>query len=180
MPNKRECDDFVHGVVFGMGAAKDAGSIIHDPLLKADNILIRGADVQALPLPLPEITEDNRHFWTGGAEGKLQFQYCPQCDYYLHPPGPVCPKCYQRSLVVKAVSGKATLLTFSLNYQPWMPGLEVPYAVGIVEMAEQKGLRLTTNIVNCELDKIQIGMPVQVVFQQADDVYLPLFEPVRG
>lgn len=130
--------------------------------------------------PLPEVTDDNRHFWTGGADGRLQFLHCPDCDYYLHPPGPVCPLCYQRSLVVKAVSGRAVVATFSINHQPWMPGLEVPYAVAIVELPEQKGLRLTTNIVNCELDAIHIGMPVQVLFEQHEDVWLPLFEPVRS
>jgi hypothetical protein len=46
-----------------------------------------------------------------------------------------------------------------------------------VELAEQRGLRLTTNIVNCQLDEVRIGMPVRVVFEQHDDVWLPLFEP---
>jgi uncharacterized protein len=133
-----------------------------------------------IPRPLPQISEENRHFWCGGAHGKLQFQYCPDCAYYLHPPGPVCPKCCGRSLIVQPVSGRAEVLTYSLNYQPWIPGLEVPYAVAIVELPEQKGLRLTTNIVNCDLESIRIGMPVQVVFEQVEDVYLPLFEPVRS
>ncbi len=35
------------------------------------------------------------------------------------------------------------------TYQPWMPGPEPPYVVAIVELPEQEGLRLTTNIVNC-------------------------------
>lgn len=131
-------------------------------------------------LPLPEVNDENRHFWTGGAEGKLQFHYCPDCQYYLHPPGPVCPKCYQRSLVVKAVSGRATVASYSINYQQWLPNLDVPYAVAIVELVEQKGLRLTTNIIHCELEAIRIDMPVQVIFQQVEDVYLPLFEPVRS
>lgn len=127
--------------------------------------------------PLPEITQENRHFWQGGAEGKLQFLYCPDCRYYVHPPGPVCPLCYQRTLVVKPTSGRATVATFSINHQPWLPGLAVPYAVAIVELLEQPSLRLTTNIVNCELAGIRIGMPVRVIFEQVEDVFLPLFEP---
>ena len=128
-------------------------------------------------LPLPEITDENRHFWQGGAEGRLQFLHCPECDYYLHPPGPVCPFCHSRELQVKPVSGRATVLSFTLNYQPWLPGLEVPYAIAIVEIEEQKGVRLTTNIVNCEIDDVIIGMPVKVLFEQREDVYLPVFEP---
>ncbi len=53
--------------------------------------------------------------------------------------------------------------TFTVNHQPWMPGPEPPYVVAIVELPEQDGLRLTTNIVNCAPDDVRIGMPVQVV-----------------
>lgn len=129
--------------------------------------------------PLPEIDDENRHFWTGGAQGELQFLHCVHCDYYIHPPAPVCPKCLTRSVEPKAVSGDATVVSFTVNHQPWMPGLEVPYAIVIVELAEQKGLRLTSNVVNCAIDDVRIGMQVHVVFHQVEDVFLPLFEPVK-
>jgi hypothetical protein len=84
----------------------------------------------------------------------------------------------------EAVSGRATLATFSVNYQSWMPGPELPYVVAIVEIVEQPALRLTTNLVNCPLDDVQIGMPVRVTFEHhpdpEGDVYLPLFEPDAG
>ena len=44
-------------------------------------------------------------------------------------------------------------------------------------IAEQDDVRLTTNIVNCEPADVTIGMPVRVVFEQREDVWLPLFEP---
>ena len=47
----------------------------------------------------------------------------------------------------------------------------------IVEIDEQSGLRLTTNLVNCAPEEIRIGMPVRVVFEQHDDLAIPLFEP---
>jgi hypothetical protein len=40
-------------------------------------------------------------------------------------------------------------------------------------------VRLTTNIVGCPPELVEIGQPVQVRFEQVDDVWLPLFEP-RG
>jgi hypothetical protein len=46
-----------------------------------------------------------------------------------------------------------------------------------VEMDEQLGLRLTTNIVNCDIQAVAIGMRVRVLFEQCVDVWLPLFEP---
>jgi len=79
------------------------------------------------------------------------------------------------------VSGRATLASYTINHQAWMPGPELPYVVGIVELAEQEALRLTTNIVDCAHDALRIGMPVRVTFERHEDpegdVYLPLFEP---
>src|SRR5262249_60306617 len=72
----------------------------------------------------------------------------------------------------------ATVVTDTVNHQRWMPGLEVPYVIAIVELVEQRNLRLTTNIVGCPPDAVRIGMPVKVTFQQAsDEIALPMFEP---
>jgi uncharacterized OB-fold protein len=71
-------------------------------------------------------------------------------------------------------------LTFTVNHQPWHPDLEVPYVIAIVELADAPGVRLTTNIVNCPIEAVRIGMDVQVVFEQCEDVYLPLFEPAEA
>ena len=52
-----------------------------------------------------------------------------------------------------------------------MPGPELPYVVAIVEIDEDPSIRLTTNIVGCEPEDVEIGMPVRVVFEHhaADD-----------
>ena len=130
---------------------------------------------------LPKLTERNRPFWTGGANGKLVFWRCRDCGHYIHPPIPLCPVCHSKKLEPEAVSGKATLTTYSINHQPWMPGPELPFVVAIVEIVEQPSLRLTTNLVNCPHDRIRIGMALRVTFEHhADpegDVWLPLFEP---
>jgi len=75
------------------------------------------------------------------------------------------------------VSGHGTLFSFTVNHQPWNPAEPEPYVIGLVELDEQPNLRLTTNIVDCEIDDVRIGMPVHVVFQAHDDVCLPGFAP---
>ena len=73
------------------------------------------------------------------------------------------------------------MLTFTVNHQRVVPDLDPPYVIAIVELPEQEGLRLTTNIVGCEPDEVSFGMPVQVVFEEYPDsrgnVWLPFFEP---
>ena len=128
---------------------------------------------------LPRLDDGNREFWTGGQHGELRFWRCQECGWWLHPPSPRCPQCLSKSLAVEAVSGLATLHAFTVNHQPWFPGVEVPYVIAIVELPEQQGLRLTTGIVGCEPDDVRIGMPLRVTFDNYEDVWLPFFEPVR-
>jgi uncharacterized OB-fold protein len=127
---------------------------------------------------LPHVSSENEHFWRGGADGELRFLRCADCAYYVHPPAPVCPECLGRVLAPAAVSGRATLMTFTENHHPWIPGFDPPYLIAIVEIEEQKGLRLTTNLVDCEVDDVAIGMQLRVVFEERDEgIFIPLFAP---
>ena len=46
--------------------------------------------------------------------------------------------------------------------------------------AEQPGLRITTNLVNCAPEELRMDLPVKVRFEERDDgIFLPLFEPAR-
>ena len=82
-----------------------------------------------------------------------------------------------RDVTPEAVSGKATVASFTVNHVPWVPNLPVPYVFAAVELEEQPGLRLSTEIVNIDPEAVSIGMAVQVVFKQQEEIYLPLFEP---
>ena len=126
---------------------------------------------------LPRLHDDNAFFWTSGGDGLLRFLRCGSCGYWIHPPGPICPMCHSKEVAPEPVAGTAVLHTYTVNQQAWLPGFDPPYVVAIVELPEQEGLRLTTNLVNCALDDVRIGLPVRVVFEEWDDVWLPLFEP---
>jgi uncharacterized OB-fold protein len=126
---------------------------------------------------LPRVDDTNRHFWTGGERGELCFLRCGDCGHWIHPPSPICPICLSRDIAPDSASGTGTVHTFTVNHQPWIPGFDPPYVVAIVELADQVGLRLTTNIVGCPPDAVHIGMAVRVTFEQYDEVWLPLFEP---
>lgn len=130
---------------------------------------------------LPAVTPANEHFWRGGADGELRILRCDDCGQWIHPPQPRCPICLSRSVVPRATSGTGTVLTYTVNHQSWYPGLDPPYVVAIVELAEQQGLRLTTQLVDVDPAEVDLGMPVRVVFEERPDgdgtVWIPLFEP---
>jgi len=76
------------------------------------------------------------------------------------------------------VSGRARVASFTVNHQVWIPNLAVPYVFAAVELVEQPELYVFTNIVACPVDDVRIGMDVEVVFEQHEDVFLPLFRPI--
>jgi len=139
-----------------------------------------GAVVSLFPRPLPALEPYTEAFWRGCRAGRLDMLRCTQCGWIIHPGRPICPRCHGNQLAATTLSGRAHLHSFTVNHKAWFPGQAVPYVIGLVELAEQTGLRLTTNIVNCPLERIAIDMPLRVTFEILnDDVALPLFEPVE-
>jgi len=126
---------------------------------------------------LPEVTPETEHFWRGGSRGELVFLRCASCAYYIHPPSPVCPNCLGRDQKPEAVSGRGTVVTFTVNHQVWNPLVATPYVIALVEIDEQPGLRLLTNIVECAPEDVKIGLRVRATFLEKEDVFFPLFAP---
>jgi uncharacterized protein len=125
---------------------------------------------------VPTLTKANRPFWTGGARGELLILRCDACGHWVHPPSKPCPSCGGGELTPQATSGKGTIFSVTVNRHPYNPAVPLPYVIAIVELVEQADLRLITNIVNCDPDEATIGMPVRVLFEQHDNIFVPLFE----
>jgi uncharacterized OB-fold protein len=124
------------------------------------------------------IEEQARYFWTGGAEGQLLIARCDQCRVYQHPPLQRCAACGGDAFTPSPVSGRGRVATFTVNHEAWMPsaGLSVPFVFAAVELVEQAKLYVFSNVLS-PVDRVRIGMPVSVYFEQRGDVYLPLFRP---
>lgn len=126
--------------------------------------------------PAPAGDPLHAFFWASGADGVLRMLRCSSCGFWLHPPSSQCPVCSSASVTPQALSGRATVATFTVNVQQWVPGQE-PYVYAIVEFPEQAGLRLTTNVVGCDVSSVSIGQQVLVAFVHRNDVYYPVFVP---
>ncbi|MGE0802303.1 MAG: Zn-ribbon domain-containing OB-fold protein [Lautropia sp.] len=126
---------------------------------------------------LPELTDDNRTFWTAGEFGELRISRCPDCGQYTHPPSPICPGCLGRSVVPSRVSGRGRVVAYTVNRHAFVPGMPVPFIVVLVEIAEQEGTWIFSEMRHCAPERIRIGLPVRVGFEHIEDVWLPCFEP---
>ena len=118
-------------------------------------------------------------FWTSGADGRLRFLRCDKCGYFSHPPTARCPRCLAEGMMPTPVAGTGTIYTFTVNYQPWVAGQQ-PYVIAVIELDEQPGLRITSNVVGCGVDDVAIGDRVTVTFLHRHERWYPLFERLPG
>ena len=131
------------------------------------------------PIPVPQPESDR--YWEGTRREELWLRTCLDCDQAYFYPRDICPKCHSRNTDWIRSSGKGTIYTFSIAHRAPHPGFvgAVPYIAAIVELED--GPRIPTNIVGVdpEPENLDIGMPVQVVFEKiTDEITLPKFELV--
>jgi uncharacterized protein len=125
----------------------------------------------------PSFSETTAPFWTGGARGELRIMRCRACQLWIHPPKSSCPRCWSAEVSPDTVSGQGSIWSFTYNrLAPDGESGDAPI-VAEVQLPEQPGLRLLTNIVKAALSDVQIGMAVHVEFERAGDAWIPVFAP---
>ena len=111
---------------------------------------------------------------------RLVIQRCTQCGQFQFYPRSLCASCAGETEWVEA-SGRGTLHTYTVIRQNRSEAFAPlsPYAVGIVELDE--GVRMMSNIVDCDVEALRVDMALEVVIlRAADDVGLPFWRPVGG
>ncbi|QXJ23274.1 Zn-ribbon domain-containing OB-fold protein [Actinomadura graeca] len=132
----------------------------------------------ALPVPAPDVNPDTAEFWAATQEGRLLVTRCSQCGEAVWYPRPICPFCHSTDTVLEQASGRGTVYTFSIvRRAPGEWGQATPYVLAYVELEE--GPRVMTNIVDCSVEDVYIGAPVEVVFfDTGEGAALPRFRLV--
>ena len=126
--------------------------------------------------PLPEITPLTEPFWAAARERRLVMQRCAECNVFQFPPEVACTHCGSPAIEWTPVSGRATLYSWTVAHPPLLPYFaeRAPWPVVAVELEE--GPRLITNLVDVPAEGYEIGMPLQVDFEDAgEDVTLVVF-----
>ncbi len=129
------------------------------------------------PIPHPALWgvlyRSSTPFWEGIKENKLLIQKCAGCGKILHPPRPMCPACLSNKSEHIEASGKGKIYSFVTYNKSPHKGFKAPYTVVLVELEE--GPRVISNMVDVKADEIEIGMPVEVAYEEIDDT-LALFK----
>ena len=128
--------------------------------------------------PLPTISGETKPYWDHCRRGQLLVQKCDSCGEYQFYPRGICANCWSNDIQWITSSGKGTVWTFTVTYQNGTTGFaeDVPYVLALVALEE--GVRMFTNIVECDPRSVTIGMPVEVTFVQAtNQISVPYFKP---
>ena len=133
-----------------------------------------------MPLPVPQITDDNARSGPEDGDGELLITRCTSCGYWTAPAVAALPEVPERRRRAAARERRGHGLR--VHDQP--PGVgprpRGAVRVAIVELDEQPGLRLMTNIVDCPPEEVEIGMPVEVAFVERGEVFVPVFHKVAA
>ena len=130
--------------------------------------------------PLPVEIEETKPYWDGCQREKLIIQRCRMCGKYQTHYRGFCAHCWTGEIEDVEASGRGTLWSYSAVYRNRSPGFseEVPYVVAVVELEE--GLKLPSNIINCDLKEVSVGMPVKLTFVRASERFnIPMFKPAQ-
>ena len=129
--------------------------------------------------PLPEPNPVTEEFWKAAKRHELLVQHCRSCNQHIFYPREVCPGCLSSDLGWMKVSGRGRVYSYAVVRQAAHRGFraDVPYILAIIELDE--GPRLTSNLVDCEIEDVRVDMPVTVVFDDVTShVSLVKFRPV--
>jgi uncharacterized OB-fold protein len=123
-------------------------------------------------IPAPSVNPENKPYFDAAAGGKLVLKFCNSCKQVHHYPRALCPFCFSDQTEWRDAKGTGTIYTCSVLRR----GVPVPYCIAYVTLEE--GVSMLTNIVDCDLDTVKIGMKVKVVFKPTDGGSpVPMFTP---
>ncbi|HVN41294.1 MAG TPA: Zn-ribbon domain-containing OB-fold protein [Steroidobacteraceae bacterium] len=126
--------------------------------------------------PLPLMEGLTKEFYDWCSRGELRFQRCNSCGTFRHIPRELCAECGSFEWTWTPTSGRGTVFTYTVVARALHPAFlkATPYAAAVVELEE--GVRILSNVVDCPVEQLRIGMPVQVDFEKQDEtVTLPVF-----
>lgn len=136
------------------------------------------SEIKSPSKPLPVVQPWARPYWDAAREHRLVLQCCEDCDRIIHYPRIACPHCGSARLGWREASGRGTVYSYTVveSNAPSAFLADMPYVVAVVELAE--GVRMLTNLVDCDQHALRCDMQVEVVFEKlSEEFVLPKFRP---
>ena len=130
---------------------------------------------EAKPAPRPNAV--SQPYWDALRRHKLVLQKCRHCGQVRHYPRLVCHNCYSMEVDWIEASGRGAIHSWTVAHHAYHPGFarDLPYVLAVVDLEE--GVRALGQLRGADHDKLKIGQPVQVDFEDRDDGFtFPVFK----
>ncbi|MEM7541630.1 MAG: OB-fold domain-containing protein [Pseudomonadota bacterium] len=130
----------------------------------------------SFPYPIPEYGAEA--FWAACDDERLVMQRCDSCDKFRWHPAPRCDACGNDGFQWTELSGQGVVHSWTRVTHPVHPAAhdKVPYVVAEIELAEQSGLTMISNIVKADSERVAIGAAVRLIFDKhPNGQKLPVF-----
>jgi len=131
--------------------------------------------------PLPEFRPETKPFWEGCKNHSLMLPRSKQTGKFFFYPRAFSPGDDMSSDIEWVKSpGRGKVWTFSIHHMGPTKAYKEDgaYVVALIELEE--GVKMMSNVVDCDVSDVKIGMEVEVVFDDVtDEVTLPKFRPAK-
>jgi len=133
----------------------------------------------SMPSPMADMI--TLPWWQHAAEHRLMVQRCGDCGETRLPPSPLCAECRSDAAEWQEVSGRGEVYTFTTVHRPIAAGQPLPTLIAVISLEGSGGRRILSNLVGVEPERVEIGMPVELVWEDMSaDLAIPRFRPVEG
>lgn len=96
---------------------------------------------------------------------RLEAAKCTKCGKQFFPPRLICAGCGAKEFDKTKMSDTGTILSYTtIRVAPDDFAEQVPYSIAIVE--SDNGIRVTTQVVDCKPEDLEIGKKVKFVFRK--------------
>lgn len=96
---------------------------------------------------------------------RLEAAKCRKCGKLSFPPRLICAGCGTKEFDHTKMSDTGTILSYTtIRVAPADFTEQVPYSIAIVE--SDNGIRVTTQVVDCKPEDLEIGKKVKFVFRK--------------
>jgi hypothetical protein len=122
---------------------------------------------EGLPRPAPRPDRLDLAYWEGTRCHELRVQRCRACGGFQWGPEWICHRCHSFDLGYETVAPEGVIFSWERVWHPVHPALRpaVPYVVVLVELPHAGGVRMVGNLAGDPLQPVEIGAPVEVVFE---------------
>lgn len=111
---------------------------------------------------LPALTTESEAYWTGLDRGALVLDRCTECARVTFPPVGGCSFCGAATLEPYEAPLRGEVYSYTVCHLAFGTGMETPYVVAVVAPEGSPEARIATNVVECRVDEVSIGMQVEM------------------